>query len=244
MDGVLSDASGRQHLPRAPAPRLGRVLRGRAARTPLIDEVARLLDLLDPSLRIVLLTARPIRVQRQTLGVARSATSSAGTCSSCATGATTAPPATSSSDAVARAAAARLRPAPRLRGRPPQRRHVPPRGRALRLHPLRLLRLIDHGRSVSMAIARNGDVELHYETFGEPGIRPCCWSTARHAVHQLRGRVVRDVRRPRASSVVRFDNRDVGLSLASSTGDAATRWPTWRATRSPCSTPSASSGPT
>lgn len=34
---------------------------------PLIDEVARLLELLDPSLRIVLLTGRPVRVQPQTL---------------------------------------------------------------------------------------------------------------------------------------------------------------------------------
>ena len=34
---------------------------------PLIEEVARLLELLDPSLHIVLLTARPIRVQPQTL---------------------------------------------------------------------------------------------------------------------------------------------------------------------------------
>ena len=34
----------------------------------LIDEVARLLEVLDPNLQIILLTARPIRVQRQTLG--------------------------------------------------------------------------------------------------------------------------------------------------------------------------------
>ena len=34
---------------------------------PLIDEVAALLELLDPSLGIVLLTGRPVRVQPQTL---------------------------------------------------------------------------------------------------------------------------------------------------------------------------------
>ena len=44
MDGVLSDAAGRQHLPRAAAARLGRVLRRRAARTRSSTEVARLLE--------------------------------------------------------------------------------------------------------------------------------------------------------------------------------------------------------
>ena len=39
----------------------------RAATIPLIEEVARLLGLLDPGLVIVLLTARPARVQPQTL---------------------------------------------------------------------------------------------------------------------------------------------------------------------------------
>jgi hypothetical protein len=38
-----------------------------AATTPLIEEIARLLELLDAGLHIVLLTARPIRVQPQTL---------------------------------------------------------------------------------------------------------------------------------------------------------------------------------
>ena len=68
MDGVLSDASGRQHLLERRAAGLGRLLRRRAARTRCIDEVARLLELLDPELRVVLLTARPISVQRHTLG--------------------------------------------------------------------------------------------------------------------------------------------------------------------------------
>ena len=53
-------------LPRWPVPRLGGVLRG-LRRRPLIDEVARLLEVIDPELHIVLLTARPIRVQPQTL---------------------------------------------------------------------------------------------------------------------------------------------------------------------------------
>ena len=34
---------------------------------PLIEEVARLLSLLDPALQIILLTGRPVRVQPQTL---------------------------------------------------------------------------------------------------------------------------------------------------------------------------------
>jgi hypothetical protein len=66
IDGVLSDAASRQHY----------IEGGRGdwhaffeacGDDPLIEDVARLLDLLDSSLHIVLLTARPIRVQPQTL---------------------------------------------------------------------------------------------------------------------------------------------------------------------------------
>ncbi len=69
IDGVLSDAAGRQHF-----------LEGGGGRRkdwdgffeacgddPLIQEVARLLSLLDPVLQVVLLTGRPLRVQPQTL---------------------------------------------------------------------------------------------------------------------------------------------------------------------------------
>ena len=66
LDGVLSDAATRQHF-----------LEGRrrdweaffdaCGDDALIDEVARLLELLDPALRIVLLTGRPLRVQPQTV---------------------------------------------------------------------------------------------------------------------------------------------------------------------------------
>lgn len=67
MDGVLSDAAGRQHF-------LERGWRDWDAffeacgDDPLIEETGHLLDALRPDLRIVLLTARPIRVQPQTLG--------------------------------------------------------------------------------------------------------------------------------------------------------------------------------
>ncbi len=66
IDGVLSDAQARQHY----------LDWGRTdwdaffdvcGDDPLIDEVARLLELLEPSLGIVLLTGRPMRVQPQTL---------------------------------------------------------------------------------------------------------------------------------------------------------------------------------
>ena len=69
IDGVLSDAAVRQHF-----------LEGGSGRRkdwdsffeacgddPLIEEVATLLGLLDPTLHIVLLTGRPLRVQAQTL---------------------------------------------------------------------------------------------------------------------------------------------------------------------------------
>jgi len=66
IDGVLSDAAGRQHF----------IERGRrdwdaffeaCGEDPLVAEVARLLELLDPALRVVLLTGRPLRVRPQTL---------------------------------------------------------------------------------------------------------------------------------------------------------------------------------
>jgi hypothetical protein len=62
IDGVLSDAAGRQHY----------LERGRrdwnaffdaCGDDPLITEVGRMLELLDPTLAIVLLTGRPISVQ-------------------------------------------------------------------------------------------------------------------------------------------------------------------------------------
>jgi phosphoglycolate phosphatase-like HAD superfamily hydrolase len=67
MDGVLSDAAGRQHYLEYPS-RDWQAFFDACGDDPLIDEVARLLDLLDDDLRVVLLTARPMRVQRQTLG--------------------------------------------------------------------------------------------------------------------------------------------------------------------------------
>lgn len=66
MDGVLSDAGGRQHLlehPRRDWDAFFEAVGG----DDVIAEVARLLEVLDPALRVVLLTARPIRVQPQTL---------------------------------------------------------------------------------------------------------------------------------------------------------------------------------
>jgi hypothetical protein len=65
VDGVLSDAAGRQHY----------IERGRrdwdrffesCGEDPVIEEVVQLLHFLDRDLQIVLLTGRPIRVQPQT----------------------------------------------------------------------------------------------------------------------------------------------------------------------------------
>ncbi len=66
MDGVLSDAVGRQHF----------IERGRrdwdaffdaCGEDAVIAELARVLELLDSGLQIILLTGRPMRVQPQTL---------------------------------------------------------------------------------------------------------------------------------------------------------------------------------
>lgn len=67
MDGVLSDASTRQHFIEYPYPDWEAFFHA-CGDDPLIDEVARLLSVLDEGHRIVLLTARPMRVQPQTLG--------------------------------------------------------------------------------------------------------------------------------------------------------------------------------
>jgi hypothetical protein len=66
MDGVLSDASRRQHYLEFPR-RDWEAFFAACGDDEPIDEVARLLEVLDDDLRIVLLTARPMRVQPQTL---------------------------------------------------------------------------------------------------------------------------------------------------------------------------------
>ena len=62
---MLSDASTRQHYIEAPRPNW-RAFFDACGEDPVIEEVRRLLDLLDPELRIVLLTARPHRVHELT----------------------------------------------------------------------------------------------------------------------------------------------------------------------------------
>jgi phosphoglycolate phosphatase-like HAD superfamily hydrolase len=66
MDGVLSDAAGRQHLLERPRRNWDAFFEA-VGEDELIHEVARLLEVLDADLRVVLLTARPIRVQAQTV---------------------------------------------------------------------------------------------------------------------------------------------------------------------------------
>lgn len=67
MDGVLSDASTRQHYIEYPFPDWDSFFHA-CGDDELIAEVARLLEVIDHDHRIVLLTARPMRVQPQTLG--------------------------------------------------------------------------------------------------------------------------------------------------------------------------------
>jgi hypothetical protein len=67
MDGVLSDAGPRQGLLERPK-RDWKAFFNAAGDDPLIEEVARLLELLDPGLNVVLLTARPMTIQAITVG--------------------------------------------------------------------------------------------------------------------------------------------------------------------------------
>ncbi|HEV2369932.1 MAG TPA: hypothetical protein VGR90_08640 [Acidimicrobiales bacterium] len=66
IDGVLSDAASRQHFLES-GRRDWDAFFDACGDDPLIEEVALLLELLAPDLNIVLLTARPLRVRRQTL---------------------------------------------------------------------------------------------------------------------------------------------------------------------------------
>jgi phosphoglycolate phosphatase-like HAD superfamily hydrolase len=68
LDGVLSDAAGRQHFVDGSAGRKDwRAFFDRVGDDPLVEEINHLLHWLDPRLAIVLLTARPARVRPQTL---------------------------------------------------------------------------------------------------------------------------------------------------------------------------------
>ena len=66
MDGVLSDASTRQHYLEYPR-RDWEAFFHACGDDELIAEVARLLEVIDAGHRVVLLTARPLRVRPQTL---------------------------------------------------------------------------------------------------------------------------------------------------------------------------------
>ncbi|HEX9260860.1 MAG TPA: hypothetical protein VF855_15080, partial [Acidimicrobiales bacterium] len=69
VDGVLSDAAGRQHFVdgRSGRPKDWKAFFGACGDDPLVDEVNTLLRLLDPTLMVVLLTARPSYVRAETL---------------------------------------------------------------------------------------------------------------------------------------------------------------------------------
>ena len=61
IDGVLSDASKRQHYIESPR-QDWRAFFEACGEDPVIEEVHTLLELLDPALQVVLLTARPHRI--------------------------------------------------------------------------------------------------------------------------------------------------------------------------------------
>lgn len=67
MDGVISEASGRQHYLDRPGKQDWAGFFAACGEDPLIPETARLLDLLDPGLVVVLLTGRPVGVRPTTL---------------------------------------------------------------------------------------------------------------------------------------------------------------------------------
>lgn len=66
IDGVLSDAVGRQHFLEVGRRNWDAFFEA-CGDDPVIEEIARLLELLDPALQVILLTGRPLRVRPQTL---------------------------------------------------------------------------------------------------------------------------------------------------------------------------------
>lgn len=67
MDGVVSDARGRQHFLDSGPRKDWKGFFAACGEDPVIPEMARLLEVLDRSLVVVLLTGRPVSVRRQTL---------------------------------------------------------------------------------------------------------------------------------------------------------------------------------
>ena len=66
IDGVLSDAVGRQHFLEHGRRDWNSFFEACGA-DPVIEEIERLLELLESSLQVILLTGRPLRVRPQTL---------------------------------------------------------------------------------------------------------------------------------------------------------------------------------
>lgn len=67
IDGVLSDASARQHFLTGPDRKDWKGFFDAAGEDLLVEEVARLLDVIDDEVTVVLLTGRPVRVRGLTL---------------------------------------------------------------------------------------------------------------------------------------------------------------------------------
>lgn len=67
IDGVLSDAAGRQHFIDGNTRRDWDKFFASCGDDPVIEEVAKMLSLLDPNLHIILLTGRPVSVQSETI---------------------------------------------------------------------------------------------------------------------------------------------------------------------------------
>ncbi|MGH9224947.1 MAG: hypothetical protein ACRD2W_14500 [Acidimicrobiales bacterium] len=67
IDGVLSDATGRQHFLEGPGRKDWKGFFDACSEDPVIEEVVRLTELLDRDATVVLLTGRPVRVRRLTL---------------------------------------------------------------------------------------------------------------------------------------------------------------------------------
>ena len=153
IDGVLSDAASRQHYLERPRRDWDAFFEA-CGDDAVIEEIKVLLDLLDPQLRIVLLTARPERVHHLTEAWLRRYRIRWDVLLMRPWGDYDYGPRLQAGLGVG-PPPLRLRAAPRHRGRPAQRRDVPLRRRPLHLLPLRVLRLMPSAGSGNVGVRRS-----------------------------------------------------------------------------------------
>ena len=218
-----------------------------------------LLDLLDPDLRIVLLTARPGAGAPPHRGVAAPLRDPLGPAHHAAVGRLRAVPATSSRRRSWELRRYGFELRARLRGRPPQRRDVPRRGHPVPLLPLRLLRLTERPsgtcvgriartveRTVGSLLGAPYEVNSDARNASRPPScsrvsAPSSWASGRSSAADRAGHRARS--RPRCSSAAPTGSATSSRSRRRGPKPVTARGAARRSTRSSRTSPSAADMP-